>query len=226
MTTPISDILKDVASALRCSWAAPCLPSAPTGGPPWSSPTSPSNNSASSSPVGPTSLDGLDLAALLRVFNYNFDDISQRDNLPRDVRTWLKEMQGIRNKYAHPSGEALPVDDQWRDLDTIQRFSAAIGAQKDLLDTIANLKASLIQSAAPVPAPAPPPVAVTSTEFAPGDEVALKSDPSKVGYVVQVIPSTPENRYAVIIDGKKLTCYASQLERKAQPAATRNLAHP
>ncbi len=172
-----------------------------------------------------TSLDGLDLAALLRVFNYNFDDISQRDNLPRDVRTWLKEMQGIRNKYAHSSGEALTVDDRWRDLDTIQRFSAAIGAQKDLLDTIGNLKTALIQSAAPAAAPAsaPPPVAAASTEFVPGDEVALRSDPGTVGYVVQVIPSTPENRYAVIIDGKKFTCYASQLEGKSQPTATRHL---
>jgi superfamily II DNA or RNA helicase len=171
-----------------------------------------------------TTLDGLDLAALLRVFNYNFDDISQRDNPPRDLRTWLKEMQGIRNKYAHPSGETLSVDDQWRDLDTIQRFSAAIGAQKELLDTIGNLKTSLIQSAPPpaAPAAAPPTVAAPSTEFAPGDEVALKSDPGKVGYVVQIITSKPENRYTLIIDGKKLTCYASQLERRAQPAATLN----
>lgn len=66
------------------------------------------------------SLESLDLAALLRVFNYDFDDLTQREELPRDLRTWLKEMQGIRNKYAHPSGESLPVDDQWRDLDTIQ----------------------------------------------------------------------------------------------------------
>ena len=59
-------------------------------------------------------------------------------------------------------------------------------------------------------------VTVSATEFAPGDEVTLKSDPGKAGYVVQVVPSAPENRYAVI-DGKKLTCYASQLERKIQP---------
>jgi ATP-dependent helicase HepA len=171
------------------------------------------------------SLDGLDLAALLRVFNYNFEDMAQRDNLPRDLRTWLKEMQGIRNKYAHPSGEQLPIDDQWRDLDTIQRFSAAIGAQKEMLDRVGNLKASLLQSRAPTPVPATaaPPVTASGTEFAPGDEVTLKSDPGKAGYVVQVVLSTPENRYAVIIDGKKLTCYASQLERKVQPAATRNL---
>lgn len=33
------------------------------------------------------SLAGLDLASLLRVFNFNFDDIAQRADLPRNLRT-------------------------------------------------------------------------------------------------------------------------------------------
>ena len=36
-----------------------------------------------------TSLDALDLAALLRVFNYNFDDIAQRDRYA--IRTAVEE---------------------------------------------------------------------------------------------------------------------------------------
>src|ERR1017187_10131378 len=44
------------------------------------------------------SLESLDLAALLRVFNYNSDDIAQCEKLPREMRSWLKEMQGIRKR--------------------------------------------------------------------------------------------------------------------------------
>ena len=63
------------------------------------------------------SLAGLDLASLLRVFNFNFDDISQRADLSRDLSTWLREMQGIRNRYAHATEDLSSVDNQWRDLD-------------------------------------------------------------------------------------------------------------
>lgn len=90
-------------------------------------------------------MDSLDLAALLRVFKCNFDDIDQRVRLPWGLRNWLKEMQGIRNKYAHESGEPATVEDQWRDLDTAQRFAASIGANHNLLNTIAILKKRLFQ---------------------------------------------------------------------------------
>jgi len=172
------------------------------------------------------SLAGLDLASLLRVFNFNFDDIAQRADMSRDLRTWLREMQGIRNRYAHATEDLSSVDDQWRDLDTIQRFSGAIGATPALLDRVAKLKTGLLQTGlSPTPQSPPPPAAAPkpSSEFAPGDEVVLRSDSAKGGYVVQVIQSTPENRYVAIIDGKKLTCYASQLEKKIQPTMSRQL---
>jgi len=171
------------------------------------------------------SLAGLDLAALLRIFNFNFDDIAQRADLSRDLRTWLREMQGIRNRYAHATEDLSSVDDQWRDLDTIQRFSGAIGIAPALLDRIAKLKTGLLRTS-PAPTPQSMPPAATpkpSNEFEPGDEVVLRSDTAKGGYVVQVIQSTPENRYVAIIDGKKLTCYAAQLEKKIQPSMSRQL---
>lgn len=172
------------------------------------------------------SLAGLDLASLLRVFNFNFDDIAQRADLSRDLRTWLREMQGIRNRYAHATEDLCPVDDQWRDLDTIQRFSKAIGASAALLDRVAKLKTSLLQvdPALTPPAQAPPVQAPkSSSEFESGEEIVLRSDSGKKGFVVQLIPTKPENRYYVIIDGKKVTCYASQLEKKIQPTMSRQL---
>ena len=51
-----------------------------------------------------------------------------------------------------------------------------------------------------------------SPEFAPGQIVFLKSNPSTRGAVVAVLPGTPENRINVFADGKIQTFYPSQLQ--------------
>jgi hypothetical protein len=60
---------------------------------------------------GITNLEGLDLAALLRVFDANYFDLSQRLRLPRQTRNWLKELQHIRNRWAHHTGETDSPDE-------------------------------------------------------------------------------------------------------------------
>ena len=55
-----------------------------------------------------------------------------------------------------------------------------------------------------------------SPEFAPGQIVFLKADPSTRGAVVAVLPGTPENRINVFVDGNVHTFYPSQLQLEAQ----------
>ena len=55
------------------------------------------------------------------------------------------------------------------------------------------------------------------TEFSPGQMVFLKSDPSKKGAVVSVLPGGPETRFQVFVDGNTQMYYASQLQAKEQP---------
>ena len=55
-----------------------------------------------------------------------------------------------------------------------------------------------------------------STEFAPGQIVFLKSNPSTRGAVMAVLPGTPENRINVFVDGNVQTFYASQLQIEVQ----------
>lgn len=69
-----------------------------------------------------TTLRQLDFAALLRVLDQNWNDLSQMLNLPREGRTWVKELQTVRNNWAHPSGQAMPADDIYRAADTFRRF--------------------------------------------------------------------------------------------------------
>ena len=51
-----------------------------------------------------------------------------------------------------------------------------------------------------------------SPEFAPGQIVFLKSDPSTRGAVVEVLPESPENRITVFADGRIQSFDASQLQ--------------
>ena len=55
-----------------------------------------------------------------------------------------------------------------------------------------------------------------SPEFAPGQIVFLKSNPSTRGAVMEVLPGTPENRINVFVDGNVQTFYASQLQIEVQ----------
>ena len=55
-----------------------------------------------------------------------------------------------------------------------------------------------------------------SQEFAPGQIVFLKADPSTRGAVVAVLSGTPENRINVFVDGNVHTFYPSQLQLEVQ----------
>lgn len=70
----------------------------------------------------------LDFAALLRVFNQNWYELSSVLSFPREGRTWGKELQTVRNKWAHLSAEAMPPGEVYRDADTLGRLLRMIGA--------------------------------------------------------------------------------------------------
>lgn len=166
-----------------------------------------------------TSLTDLDLAALLRILDKNWPDIALRNNLPSESRTWMKEMQHIRNRWAHADTNPPETEDLIRDMETLQHFLTAIGADVALIETIKekrqNFLASSNQCMIPPSAPAQPERLRSATEFGLGDLVRLKSDQNITGAVTQVIPSRPENRYKVFIGSKTVQFYASQLVKCA-----------
>jgi hypothetical protein len=107
---------------------------------------------------GIKSLDGLDLAALLRVFDRNWAELSHTAKLPNEVRTHAKEVSDLRHSMAHHAsgGNDIPITDGYRHLDTIERFLIAIGANKSAIDAARESKqATLIQMASGMAAPSP-----------------------------------------------------------------------
>lgn len=164
---------------------------------------------------GIASLSGLDLAALLRILDKSWYDVSAKRNLGNEARTWTREMQHIRNKWAHAGGYPPEMEDLYRDLDTLQRFLGAIRADDSLIDTVRERKKSCLTSSTQTTESQIPPSKQedipAATEFVPGDLVCLKSDKTVTGAVIQVIQAQPENRYLVFTGTKPTPYYASQL---------------
>ena len=161
-------------------------------------------------------LDGLDLAALLRVFDANYFDLSSRFSLHREARNWLKELQQVRNRWAHHSGQEESPDDHFRDLDTLERFLGAIRGDEALISSVRERKRRFLVGGRS--SPAVDPEVEAATEFAITQMVRLHATPADVGPVLRILPGSPQNRYEVFIQGRPQTFYADQLESVEQTA--------
>lgn len=174
---------------------------------------------------GFTNLKQFDLAALLRILDKNWYPISQHLKLTSQDRHFVKEMQTIRNRWAHINAEGVNPDDAYRDLDTIQRLALMLGAEKKFLEEIKSLKAKGFSIN--IPAASSPEPKVTETvalknenqniETTPmaikiGSIVCLVSSPDKQGAVIALEGSTPDARCTVFMDGKAQPYYLSQIK--------------
>jgi hypothetical protein len=90
-----------------------------------------------------TTLAGLDLAALLCVMDRVWFEISDKLQIARDAHVYIKEMRNIRNRWMHAPVVNPMRDDVYRDLDTLQRFLAAINTNNTTLDQVKKLKLSV-----------------------------------------------------------------------------------
>ena len=119
----------------------------------------------------PYSLEQLDLAALLRVVDQNWYELSQKLNLNKDARNWLKEAQTIRNRWAHAPAGGLQDEIYYRDLDTIERLLQTFDANTETLDKISAEKQNLLLKIAATKAPITTPTLENATTglFKPGD---------------------------------------------------------
>ena len=178
-------------------------------------------------------LQQLDFAALLRVLDQNWYELSNTENLPREGRTWVKELQAVRNKWAHLSSEAIPASESYRDADTLGRLLGMIGAEVATVAAVETTKEEAVRTMAGTNLPTAKATTVqldqtvqeANTEgtgaasatslFKAGDLVALRSDAATIMPVIEVLPGGAERRYRVFQNGTKATYYESQLQALA-----------
>ena len=166
-----------------------------------------------------TALRKLDLSGLLRVLDQNWYQISASLNPVSEARHFIKEMQTVRNRWAHANAEGFAADDIYRDLDTLQRFASVIGAGERLIQELRKTKSALLAAETEVPAAgdadshqsAQGKSGSEGAEFDKGQMVFVRSNPENRGAVLDVMRGNPENRFKVFMDSQIQTFYASQL---------------
>ncbi len=92
-----------------------------------------------------TRLDQLDFAALLRIIDQNWFELSQVAQLPREGRDWVRELKTVRNKWAHASAEQDASEDIFRDADTLGRCLRMLGAGPESLAAIEAVKSAALR---------------------------------------------------------------------------------
>ncbi|MBN2829030.1 MAG: DEAD/DEAH box helicase family protein, partial [Candidatus Cloacimonetes bacterium] len=155
-----------------------------------------------------TSLESLDLAALLRVFDSNWHLISTQNNIEPEQRHYMKEMQTIRNRWAHPDSNGVNAEDKYRDLDTLKRFLMIINPSSALIIEVDEAKKKSLNIEAQI---LEVEVQNTMEMFKVGQQVCLKTNPELKGIVTEVLKRQTENKYIVYINNDEQSYYESQL---------------
>ena len=160
---------------------------------------------------GWTSLDQLDLAALLRLVDGNWDLLRQRAQLSYESRHWLKEATSVRNRLAHEApGAGRDLKRDYRDLDTLARLAEALdpyGPETAALLSKRDTTLDEMSQSQPIAAQA-----ATKEGLAPGSIVRLIARPKVVGVVTSVAPGDKEQQVHVFHDGAQKMYFESQIE--------------
>jgi hypothetical protein len=139
-------------------------------------------------------LDQLDLAALLRVLDGNWRELSRVRKWPPRVRNYIKELQTIRNHWAHMKAEGIANEELRRDFDTLIRFLTAIDASPKVVSMAKTAEASL-SAPADVAHRTAAPGAVELAPFRDEDRMRARgrqtSGRAKSSAVQQIVTDTP-----------------------------------
>lgn len=163
-----------------------------------------------------SSLDKLDLACLLRIFDKNWYDFSLKYHLNPQLRSYLKELQIIRNKYAHQT-ERFSDEEMNRDIDTLYLFLSGIGANHTLLKEVKSLvqkevfiatetnnsQSEYIEQGENISED-------EQNNFKPKDIIKIKANPNETG----VILSLDGEEVSVFLNGEIKTFFLNQIEPK------------
>ena len=160
-------------------------------------------------------LDELDLAALLRLVDQNWEYLRSRGNLSFEVRNWLKEAMGVRNRDAHKAPEAVQDAKRYhRDLDTVARLAENL--EPGAPETAALMRASDVALGALASPPeslaSQPATASVDGDLVPGMLVQLRARPDVRSPIMRIESGSKERSIVLFVDGKERPYFESQVE--------------
>ena len=167
---------------------------------------------------GWSSLADLDVAALIRVVDGNWELFRRRNLVKWEARSWLKEASSIRNRWAHEvPGKEPSADRAYRDLDTLALLAEVFLPGSLEAKHLAEARADALTVLAPAPAgtlstPDSAPLVVPASAFSPGVRVRVRARPELTGVVIEVVKAGSQLRLTVFHGPATQTYYESQLE--------------
>lgn len=168
---------------------------------------------------GFTNLSDFDLAALLRIADKNWYTMRSFAYLPTSERECVRDMQGVRNNWAHCGGILPGKDSIIRDLEILQQFLSQLSVSKDTLAELKQFKASIEQGAfvdaqikPEVPTlPIHPTTSTHHDQITERSMVYLIGNPAAKGMVFSIEDLGEIKKYEVFIDGSIRTFYSGQI---------------
>jgi len=166
-------------------------------------------------------LSGLDLAGVIKVLDSNWIKISNFHNLPNEFRNYIKELQSIRNKYAHKGSNLDELNDIYRELDTFVRVLKYIKADNKIIEKINQTKKKNIpkddsdekEKIREISKSTEEVLTMKGSIFKMGEYVTLISDPSKKFPITKILPIEDEIFYNVFSDNSEIRYHESQLQK-------------
>ena len=167
---------------------------------------------------GWSTLDDLDVAALLRIVDQNWDFLRRRGVVKWEDRNWLKEASSVRNRHSHDApGREPSAERSYRDLDTLTLLAHAFDPGSMEAEQMERARvAALAALASPsmssddVNADAPEPSAVVGV--VPGAMIRVKARPEITGVITKIDNSSSQVRLTVFHGSVTQTYYESQVE--------------
>lgn len=177
-----------------------------------------------------TELKGLDLAALLRVFDRNWFVITSSWFVNNKERQKIKDMMGVRNSWAHITSEELSKEKVISDVEIIielmQTFDAKMSETREMENFIMDIEDDADIQPKPAPSKIPDKVVVPlahpeeAAEITIGSMVVLASDNSQVGAVIGI----DNGKYTVFMGNAPQTFFREQIQLKEEKKTVSQLA--
>lgn len=168
-------------------------------------------------------LSDFDLAAVLRIADKNWYDMRSFAYLPTNERECIRDMQGVRNNWAHCAGTLQGKDAIIHDIEVLIKFFEQRGATAEEVRAVEEFKrnieneniAALTTKESEVEEFTETPAA-SDAEIKEKDTVYLVGDPKTRGMVFSVENIGNTTKYEVFVDGGLRTFYTGQIAPVAE----------